>query len=247
MVKTNFPLQIPGIDVELVDLFRDRATLSEQLEQFADLYDQRPFENTGGIKFDSAFAYYYFLKRMMPEVVIESGFWRGFSTWLIDAMLPNIELYCLDPVLMMPVNLESCYRSPRANYSTQDFSCFGFGLDPSVRTCAIFDDHQNVAPRIEQCLRYGIQDVLLDDNQYEETYHLSITHLIKHNDPILPDLFSWIDEYYVFPPIVPVEIEGCPLAPLWDEVPSRLKHLDRNEHFVYSWVTYLRLKPQFTV
>lgn len=244
MVKTNFPLQIPGVDVEVVDLFRDRATLSEQLEQFADLYDQRPFDNTGGIRFDSAFAYYYFLKRIKPDVVIESGFWRGFSTWLIDAILPNSELYCLDPVLMMPFEFPSCYRSSRAGYSTQDFSCFNFGFDSSAQICAIFDDHQNVAPRIEQSLRYGIQHVLLDDNQYEDTYHISITHLIKRNDPILPDLFSWIDEYYLFPALMPPAMEGCPLEPLWNEMPTRLKHLDREEQFAYSWVTYLRLKPQ---
>lgn len=244
MVKTNLPLQIPGVNVEVVGLFSDRATLSEQMEQFADLYDQRPFNNTGGIRFDSAFAYYYFLKRIVPEVVIESGFWRGFSTWLIDSILPNIDLHCLDPVLMMPLNLPKCYRSSRAGYSTQDFSCCNFGLDPSAQNCAIFDDHQNVVPRIEQSLRHGIQHVLLDDNQYEDTYHISITHLIKHNDSILPDLFSWIEEYYLFPPLIPPVLEGCSLGPLWNEMPTRLKHLDREEHFAYSWVTYLRLKPQ---
>ncbi len=240
MVKTNFLLSIPGIDVEVVDLF-DNSQLSELLEQFADLYDRRPFDNTGGIRFDSAFAYYFFLKRVAPEVVIESGIWRGFSTWIIDSLLPNSQLFCLDPVLMMPMNINPTYRPSRAWYSTQDFSCFFFPPDTSSHALAIFDDHQNVAPRIEQSLNHGIEHVLLDDNQYEDTYHVSITHLIKNNDPILPDLFSLIDEYYVFPPLVPPALEGCPLNPLWNEIPTRLKHLEP-DHFVYSWVTYLKLK-----
>lgn len=242
MVKTNLPLNIAGVEIEKIDLFNDRATLAEQLDQFADLYDRRPFDNSGGIKFDSSFAYYYFLKRIKPEIIIESGFWRGFSTWLIDSILPNSKLICLDPVLMMPFQFESFYRSERAYYSTQDFSCFGFLPEDASRSCAIFDDHQHVAPRIEQSFNYGIEHILLDDNQYEDTYHLSITHLLKHEDGVLSDLFSLIDEYYLFPPLVPSVPEGCPLAPLYNEVPSRLKHLDPEQHFVYSWVTYIRLK-----
>jgi hypothetical protein len=247
MVKTNLPLEIPGIEVEIVDLFSDRTTLTEQLDQFADLYDRRPFDNTGGIRFDSAFAYYFFLKRIMPEIVIESGIWRGFSTWLVDSLLPNAELFCLDPVLMMPLNLGEVYRPKRASYSTQDFSCFGFSEDGQTRTCVIFDDHQNVAPRIEQSFNYGIEHVLLDDNQFEDTYHASITHLLKWQDPILLDLFNVIAEYYVFPPVIPPLPEGSVLAPLWDTIPDRLKHLDVEAHFSYTWVTYLRLKSPLSV
>lgn len=135
MVKTNFPLNIPDIDVQIVDLFSN-LDVDELLKQFADLYDRRPFDNTGGIRFDSAFAYYFFLKQVMPEVVIESGIWRGFSTWLIDSLLPSSQLFCLDPVLMMPMNLEPTYRPSRAWYSTQDFSCFLFPSDISSHALA---------------------------------------------------------------------------------------------------------------
>jgi hypothetical protein len=247
MVKVNFPLAIPGIDVEVVDLFSDRSSLDTLLNQFADLYDRRPFNNRGGIKFDSSFAYYFFLKRIMPEVVIESGIWRGFSTWLVDSLLPASELFCLDPVLMMPMDIGEVYRPTRARYSTQDFSCFGFSPDVTARACAIFDDHQNVAARIEQSFNYGIEHVLLDDNQFEDTYHVSITHLLKWNDPILPDLFNVIDEYYVFPPLIPPTPEGGLISPLWDEIPERLTDLDVEKHFSYTWVTYLRLKPPVSI
>ncbi|NJR57613.1 MAG: hypothetical protein HC769_01360 [Cyanobacteria bacterium CRU_2_1] len=182
------------------------------------------------------------MQQIAPKVVIESGIWRGFSTWLIDSMLPSSQLFCLDPVLMMPFKFESAYRPKRAIYSTQDFSCFGFSSETASQACVIFDDHQNVLPRLEQALHYGIEHVMLDDNQYAETYHESISHLLKNNHPILPYLFESIEEYYLFPPLIPPIPEECPVEPLWNEIPPRLQHLDIESEFAYTWVTYIRLK-----
>lgn len=242
MVKANFSLDVPEIDWQVVDLFSDRAALEKELDDFVHLYEKRPFDNTGGITFGSAFAYYFFLKRISPGVVIESGIWRGFSTWLIESMLPSASLICLDPVLMMPLDLGLVYRSPRAHYNTHDFSCFGFPGEIAAQACVVFDDHQNVSPRLEQAMNYGIQHVILDDNQYEDTYHESITHLIKHNHPVLPYLFNAIDEYYLFPPLISPTPDGCPVEPLWNEIPSVLQHLNHEQEFAYTWVTYIRLK-----
>jgi len=240
MVKTNISLTIPGIETEFVDPFRDRASLATLLDEFVALYEKRPFNNTGGIRFDSAFAYYVFLQKINPGNVIECGIWRGFSTWLIDSMLPDSQLYCLDPILMMTV-MEPIYRPERAWFSTQDFSCFGFSSEVAAEACVIFDDHQNVFPRLEQALNYGICDVILDDNLYEETDHITLTHLIKVNHPTLAYIFDFVEEYYLFPPLIPPAPEMCPVEPLWNEMPQQLHHLDAEE-FPYTWVTYLKLK-----
>ncbi len=247
MVKANFRIDLPESDIdvscEVVNPFGDRQQMEHLLSTFCQLYAQRPFDNTGGVLFSSAFAYFCFLQRIKPNLVIESGIWRGFSTWLIDSMLPDATLYCLDPVLMMPLEFEATYRPSRAFYSTQDFSCIRFSFADATKTCVIFDDHQNVVPRLEQAANYGIQHIILDDNQYEPTYHESITHLIKQAHPVLPYLFQSVAEYYLFPPLVPPVPEGCPLAPLWEEVPECLQALKLNlaAELVYSWVTYLRL------
>jgi len=248
MVKANFSLTLndESFAWEVVNPFGDRAAMEQHLNEFCQLYAQRPFDNTGGILFGSAFAYYYFLKTIHPKTLIESGIWRGFSTWIADSALPNTNLMCLDPVLMMPLQFEADYRPARAGYSTQDFSCMNFYSDLTDQACVFFDDHQNVMPRLEQTMNYGIKDVILDDNQYEPTYHESITHLIKQNHPVLPLLFSHIEEYYLFPPLIPPVAEGCPVQPIWDAVPGCLQalNLDLEEELRYTWVTYLRLKPK---
>jgi hypothetical protein len=244
MVKTNVPLAIPGIDCEFVDPFRDLTSIAKKLDTFATLYDKRPFDNTGGVLFDSAFAYYFFLQNLNPGVVIESGIWRGFSTWLIDSILPDSQLYCLDPVLMMPV-AEPTYRPERAFLSTQDFSCFGFSEEVTTQACVVFDDHQNVFPRLEQALNYGISHVILDDNLYAETDHITLTHLLRVNHPTLSYIFDFVEEYFLFPPLIPPAPEGCPVKPLWDEIPSRISHLNTEQEFPYTWVTYLKLRPLF--
>jgi hypothetical protein len=147
---------------------------------------------------------------------------------------------------MMPIQFEAVYRLERAAYSTQDFSCANFYSDLTEQACVFFDDHQNVVPRLEQAMNYGIRDVILDDNQYEPTYHESITHLLKQDHPILPILFSHIEEYYLFPPLVPTIAEGCPVKPLWDAVPDCLQklNLDLETELRYTWVTYLRLQSK---
>ena len=42
------------------------------------------------------FATYYFLKKINPRFVVESGVHKGQSTWLIEKTLPNSEVLSID-------------------------------------------------------------------------------------------------------------------------------------------------------
>ncbi|MEN9205657.1 MAG: hypothetical protein Q6K70_07610 [Thermostichales cyanobacterium DRC_bins_46] len=240
MVKSNYPLPDFGIPVEPVSIFASDRQRDEMVARCWQIYQRRPFVNSGGMMFATALAYATFLQRVQPNLVIESGIWRGFSTWWIEQLFPDTQLICLDPVLMMPLDLGQIYRSPRAAYSTHDFSCITLPEISREQSCAIFDDHQNALPRLEQAWNLGIPSVLYDDNLSQPTYHTTLTHLIQRRDPILPTLFAMVEEYFVFPPLVGPVPEGCPLAPLYEDLPDFLAGLDPTQELSYTWVTFLK-------
>ena len=57
----------------------------KEIKIFCSLYDKRPIKNNiGGMMFNHAFALYFILKKTKPDLVIESGVFKGQSTWLIE-------------------------------------------------------------------------------------------------------------------------------------------------------------------
>ena len=66
-------------------------------EIFEKLYEQRPIKNNiHGMRFQHMFATYFILKKLKPSFVIESGVFRGQSTWLIENTLPQANILSID-------------------------------------------------------------------------------------------------------------------------------------------------------
>ena len=70
------------------------------LDEFIELYKEKPIkDNSGGMKFPHMFGLFFLLKNLKPDFVVESGIYKGQSTWLIERTLPNVDLLSLDPHL----------------------------------------------------------------------------------------------------------------------------------------------------
>jgi hypothetical protein len=231
------------------DWSRRRETLLESLRQFARVMAHRPFDNEQGLRGVSAFALYWFVRRLAPSVVFESGVWRGFGTWLIEQAAPAAEIHCFDPLFLIEHliprrRIGRTYRSPRARYSTQDFSCAPIRELAAGRgdALAFFDDHQNKLPRLRQCRAAGITHVIFDDNLAVPYTHRTLEHE-RAADPAL--LEAEIEEYEVFPALWAVDfrIGDLHLREAGLDFPAdrelRDIHRDRGWH---SYVTYVRLK-----
>lgn len=216
----------------------DRDALLEDLRAFASVMKRAPFQNEGGLRGVSAFALWWFVRRSDPEVVFESGIWRGFSTWLIEQAAPKADVVCFDPVVFLHGYLRHTmgrtYLSKRAYYSGQDFSCAPIPdyIAGRGKVLAFFDDHQNKWPRLRQCRAYGIREIVFDDN-----YAGAGTHRTLEDEPRAL-LETEIADYEVFPALWSVDGHeglGFPvepaLKPIWKE---------RRWH---SYVTYLKLIP----
>jgi hypothetical protein len=226
-----------------------RDALLESLREFARLMRHRPFDNEQGLRGVSAFALYWFVRRLAPSVVFEVGVWRGFSTWLIEQAVPSAEIHAFDPVFMLEHliprrRVGRTYRSPRARYSSQDFSCAPIRELAAGRADALafFDDHQNKLPRLRQCLAAGVKHVIFDDNLTAPYTHRTLEHE-RATDPTL--LEEAIEQYEVFPALWPVDFR---IGDLHLKEEGLNFPLDRDLREIYrerdwhSYVTYVRLK-----
>jgi hypothetical protein len=227
----------------------ERDALLDALRDFAKVMKHRPFDNEQGLRGVSAFALYWFVRRIAPSVVFEVGVWRGFSTWLIEQAAPSAEIHSFDPLFMLQHlipkrRIGKTYRSPRAHYSSQDFSCAPIRDLAAGRANALafFDDHQNKIPRLLQCKAAGIKHIVFDDNLVEPYTHRTLEHE-RATDATLLD--REIETYETFPALWPVDLRIGDLhlqeAGMDFPVDRELReiHRDRNWH---SYVTYVGLK-----
>ena len=99
-----------------------KQELIDELNIFLKIYPNRPIKtNDGGMMFPHMFSVFFILRKLQPEFIIESGIFRGQSTWLIENSLPNAKILSID------INLDQRkYISKKAEYSNLDFKYHNF-------------------------------------------------------------------------------------------------------------------------
>jgi|TARA_B110000483_G_C18190274_1_gene540640 hypothetical protein len=131
------------------------------LDEFIELYKERPVkDNSGGMKFPHMFGLFFLLKSLKPDFVVESGIYKGQSTWLIEKTLPNVDLLCLDPNLNYRKYIS---ESNKVKYSNLDFTAQDFSNIPK-NSLVFFDDHQNFYDRLVYSNFFGFKHVIGEDN-----------------------------------------------------------------------------------
>jgi hypothetical protein len=235
--------------------------LLKALENFCILLLDKPFDNWGGLRGVSAFALYWYIQKIKPDMVIEVGVWKGFSTWIIENAAPDANIICLDPMFFLeeaikngsisPAAINSdivgnVYRTKKAQYFSNDFSCLDMQdmLKNCSNPCAFFDDHQHKLPRLKQAKDYGIKNIIFDDNQPFPYTHKSL-EIYMQDLTIKKYLSDIIEDYQVFPALwdttinyakTPVELKGLNI-PQIEQYKS--VYDDRQWH---SFVTMVTLK-----
>ncbi|KAA2238235.1 hypothetical protein [Salinarimonas soli] len=150
---------------------------------FLDLIRTCPVrQKRGGNGFNGALQVYAVVRALQPSVIVESGVFRGLTTWLMRQAAPDATILCFDPNLG---NLH--YRDPAARYSTDDWSSADLsGLD-TADALAFFDDHISQARRILESSDRGFRRVLFDDNAAAHRIH-------GHGGPAHPTLSMVLDD-----------------------------------------------------
>ena len=129
------------------------------LYNFYEIYKNRPIQkNQGGMFFAHMFALHFILKKINPELVVESGIFKGQSSWLIENTLPNAKIISID------LNLKNReYISKNIQYSNLDFKYHDFSNIPE-NSVVFFDDHQNHIDRLKEAKWFGFKNIILEDN-----------------------------------------------------------------------------------
>mgnify|MGYP001156791587 CR=1 FL=1 len=147
--------------------------LISELDTFSKIYKTRPIKNNNhGMQFPHMFATYFILKKINPSFVIESGVFKGQSTWLIENTLPNTKILSIDIDLA-----QRTYISKKAQYSNLDFKYHDFSNIPD-NTLVFFDDHVSHYERLMQAKFFNIKNIILEDNYSENKGDF---YCIKHS------------------------------------------------------------------
>lgn len=144
----------------LDNLSSEKFDFTTEIEKFMMLYAIRPFkDNTGGSGFHNAFWLFLTARVINPVVIIESGVWKGHTSWLLEQACPKAQFLGFDIDLN---RLE--YTQGNAKFYEHDWTKFDFqGIDLS-NALIFFDCHVNHARRIIESQQRGIQHILFDDN-----------------------------------------------------------------------------------
>lgn len=233
----------------------NRDDMRAHLLEFLELYKTRPVQdNQGGQKAAQLFYSWYVAKMMQPDLIIESGVYKGQGTWAFEQASPRSKIVCLDPYLK---NYQG-YRSNTATYIENDFSNIDWSqITDKSKVLCFFDDHQNALARIVQCLESGFKFVMFEDNYPEgQGDCLSLKKVFEnHKYQILPGLPAHeylervVSSYGEFPPIFSLDTTRWNTKwdqhrtddPLVSEESSELSvfKMDMDQ---YTWINYVELK-----
>jgi hypothetical protein len=153
---------------EIADDFRASDTIPSHtntpsldiITDFFRIYTSRKHtDNTHGSGFHNSFWLYYLARVLDPELIVESGVWKGHSSWLMSKACPNANLYgfdiCLDKLAYPDLNAQMFER---------DWQSFSFPSFDPERALIFFDCHINHAQRLIEAKSKGFKHLLFDDN-----------------------------------------------------------------------------------
>lgn len=136
---------------------------------FREIYESRPDQKEVGSSGYSRMSHLYDICRELdPSVIIESGTWKGNSSWLFRNACPEAYLYCYDVTFS---NLMWRDDSPLTRYVEHDITKH---VNPDWNAflpeerLLFFDDHINQEQRLQWAHDNGFKYVVFDDNVPEE-------------------------------------------------------------------------------
>ncbi|KAJ6696252.1 hypothetical protein OIU74_015196 [Salix koriyanagi] len=151
--------------------------LLKGLEEFVPIYETRPIKNNMyGMGFDHSFGLWFIAKWLKPVLMIESGVFKGHSTWVLRQAMPDTPIISLSP--RHPgkyLKKGPAYVAGNCTYfAGKDFVDFGnvdwksvmkkHGITDISRVLIFFDDHQNELKRVKQALNAGFRHLVFEDN-----------------------------------------------------------------------------------
>ncbi|XP_026439390.1 uncharacterized protein LOC113338086 isoform X1 [Papaver somniferum] len=151
--------------------------LLKGLEEFVPIYETRPIKNNQyGMGFDHSFGLWFMTRWLKPDLMMESGAFKGHSTWVLRQAMPDTPILSLTPRHPEKyLKKGPAYVDGNCTYfAGKDFVDFGnvdwksvmkkHGVTDLSRVLIFFDDHQNELKRLKQALKAGFKHLIFEDN-----------------------------------------------------------------------------------
>jgi hypothetical protein len=120
----------------------------------------------GGCTFHSALMIYLASRWMKPDLIIESGSYRGVSAWVFRTACPKAEIHCFDISFA-----HLAYKHPSIHYHEHDWTAQPLNFEIPEKSVCYFDDHINQADRVLESHRRGLHRLIFDDNVPTHALH----------------------------------------------------------------------------
>ncbi|XP_065867536.1 uncharacterized protein [Euphorbia lathyris] len=152
--------------------------LQKGLEEFVPIYETRPIKNNMyGMGFDHSFGLWFIARWLKPDLMVESGAFKGHSTWVLRQAMPDKPIISVSPRHPEKyLRKGPAYVDENCTYfAGKDFVDFGnmdwktvmkkkHGITDLSRVLIFFDDHQNELKRVKQALNAGFRHLVFEDN-----------------------------------------------------------------------------------
>ena len=231
------------------------------IDEFNVIYQNRPIkDNSGGMKSAHLLALFFYLKKMQPKLIIESGIYKGQGTWLMRECCPNSRIISIDIDLNQIV-----FKDDKTEYYDKDIMTIG--LDRLIENfnsddiLIFFDDHQNFNERFNFLVKHKIKHVIYEDNYpYNQGDCISPKKIIENeiftvnNKQVFLDnkeiefIIKNINHYEEFPPIFKDNKTRWGNEWVYNTRPSLLNEESiqkyqnfYDERFDYTWICYMEL------
>lgn len=152
--------EIGGSTLRDFEIDVDGSTVTTAIDYLYQIYAERPVRRSsaGGSGFHNLFWLNLVVQSLTPDLIVESGVFKGQSLWMIKSAGPDAEIHAFDVSLD---NLLSRFED--VNYHEYDWS--RLHLDARNReSLAFFDCHVNQARRVMEAHDRGFGLILFDDS-----------------------------------------------------------------------------------
>ena len=138
----------------------DASQLREAISAFYSLAPNCPIhQSKGGCGFNAALELFVTARLLGPSVIVESGVYRGFTTWVLRQAVPQAKILSFD------IDLSRLHRTEEGvEYVEADLSTYDFRSVRKENALCFFDDLVNQVLRIEQAHSWGFTNLIFADN-----------------------------------------------------------------------------------
>ena len=173
----------------------DVESIVQLVDEFRTVFFQSPITmNVYGANFPSGVNLFLMARCLDPELVVESGVYKGQSSYFLASACPRAKVHAFDPNLQ-----ELSYRTPGVTYHEEDWMQSAVRCDRVGTGLCFFDDHQSQALRVIQAHERGFRHMIVDDSWPIETVigcgwpPLPSIDMIMHSPLERGEVVKWIE------------------------------------------------------